>query len=46
MTIEDAVKLGFTFDEHNQVMARESFENDWHQRHPGKWAWRVGSINA
>ncbi len=44
VTEEDAIKLGFTFDEHNQVMARENFENDWHKRHPGKeWAWRVVS---
>jgi|GEM_PF-3552230 len=43
VTEEDAIRLGFTFDEYNQVMARENFENDWHQRHPGTWAWRVES---
>jgi hypothetical protein len=44
VTEEDAIKLSFTFDEHNQVMARESFENDWHKRHPDKeWAWRIES---
>ena len=42
VTEEDAIKLSFTFDEHNQVMARESFENDWHKHHPGKeWCWRT-----
>ena len=47
VTEEDAIRLGFTFDEHNQVMARESFENDWHKRHPGKeWCWRVESEEA